>query len=146
MSTLELTVAEIDSLTTEEWECSDSARQPTPVWIFDTDTLAFLAVNEAAISAFGYSREQFLSLTILDVRPTEDIVPLVRRELRGGKHSSTLERQKYLKKDGRLVDAEVTSRELSFNGHNAEIVTILGLPSPHHGTLGRSGAIVASSQ
>jgi PAS domain S-box-containing protein len=124
MSALDLTVAEINSLTAEGWERSDSDRHPASVWIFDTDTLAFLAVNEAAVHAFGYSRKQFLSMTILDVCPIQDIVPLLRSELCQAKHSSMFERQRYLKQGGRLMDVEATSREVSFNGHSAKIVTI----------------------
>ena len=42
---------------------------PLPMWAFDPETLAFLDVNEAAVRHYGYSREEFLSMTILDIRP-----------------------------------------------------------------------------
>ena len=45
---------------------------PIPMWVFDRETLRFLAVNEAAIVHYGYSRERFLSMTILEIRPKED--------------------------------------------------------------------------
>ncbi len=45
---------------------------PIPMWVFDMETLAFIAVNDAAIEQYGYSREQFLELTVLDIRPVED--------------------------------------------------------------------------
>ena len=128
MSALDLTIREVDSVTLEQWDPFDLDRHPAPAWIFDTDTLAFLAVNQAAAHAFGYSREQLLSMTILDVRPTEEIVPMLRKELSRGGHSSTLERRRYLKRDGRVVDAEVTSRQVCFNGRCAEIVTVCEPP------------------
>ena len=57
-------------------------RCETPMWVFDTRTFAFLAVNDAAVRQYGYSREQFLSMTILDIRPVADVVPLL--TARGG--------------------------------------------------------------
>ena len=45
---------------------------PVPMWVYDRDTLRFLAVNDAAVAHYGFSREQFLSMTLLDIRPAED--------------------------------------------------------------------------
>lgn len=50
-----------------------------PAWIFDQQTLAFLAVNNVAVERYGYSREQFLHMTILDIRPAEDVPKMLRR-------------------------------------------------------------------
>lgn len=49
---------------------------PLPAWVFDRQTLAFLAVNDAAVQHFGYSPEEFLAMSIVDLRPPED-VPLL---------------------------------------------------------------------
>ncbi len=49
---------------------------PHPLWVYDVESLAFVEVNEAAIQHYGYSREQFLSMTIADIRPPEDIESL----------------------------------------------------------------------
>ena len=46
-----------------------------PMWVFDVQTFSFLEVNEAAVKQYGYSRREFLSRTILDIRPAEDIQP-----------------------------------------------------------------------
>jgi PAS domain S-box-containing protein len=46
---------------------------PLPMWVYDLDTFAFLDVNHAAMRLYGYSREEFLSMTIKDIRPPEDI-------------------------------------------------------------------------
>jgi hypothetical protein len=43
------------------------------MWVFDISTLGFIAVNEAAVRHYGYSRNEFLSMTILDIRPSEDM-------------------------------------------------------------------------
>ena len=50
---------------------------PLPMWIYDLETLAFLEVNNAAIAKYGYSRDEFLSMTIKDIRPPEDVPRLL---------------------------------------------------------------------
>ena len=52
-------------------------RHPHPMWVYDLETLAFLAVNNAAIQQYGYSREEFLAMTLKDIRPPEDIPALI---------------------------------------------------------------------
>lgn len=103
---------------------SDFDRTAAPIWIFDIKTLAFLAVNDAAVRRYGYSREQFLSMTILDIRPTEDIVPLLREELCEGRHNSDKELWRHRKKDGSVIEVAITSRDVIFNGLPAEIVMV----------------------
>ena len=50
---------------------------PHPMWVYDLETLRFLAVNDAAVRRYGYSREEFLALTIRDIRPPEDVPALL---------------------------------------------------------------------
>jgi PAS domain S-box-containing protein len=99
----------------------------TPMWVFDISTLAFVAVNDAAVRHYGYSRKEFLSLTILDIRPSEDIVPLLREIMHKGIHNSAKELRKHKKKDGRLIDVEVTRCETIFNGCVADVVSAVDL-------------------
>src|SRR5690606_7807092 len=49
------------------------AANPIPMWVFDSETLRFLEVNEAAIQHYGYSLEEFMAMTIKDIRPAEDL-------------------------------------------------------------------------
>ena len=62
-------------------------------------------------------------MTILDIRPSEDIVPLLREILHDKIHNSAKEVRKHKKKDGSLIDVEVTRREVLFNGCIADMVT-----------------------
>ncbi len=48
------------------------ARNPLPMWMFDRETLAFVQVNDAALQHYGYTRDEFLSLRVTDIRPAED--------------------------------------------------------------------------
>ena len=50
---------------------------PDPMWVYDLDTLRFLAVNKAAVAKYGYSHDEFLAMTIADIRPSEDKSALV---------------------------------------------------------------------
>lgn len=55
------------------------ARSSQPIWVYDRETLAFLEVNKAAIAAYGFSPEEFLSMTLLDIRPAEDTPEFLRQ-------------------------------------------------------------------
>jgi hypothetical protein len=83
------------------------------MWVFNTSTLAFVAVNGAAVHHYGYLRNEFLSMTI---------------------HNSSKELLNHKKKNVSLIDVEVTRRETIFDGCVAEIVIALdvtgNLPSP----------------
>ena len=115
----------------------DFDQNATPMWVFDTSTLAFVAVNDAAVNHYGYSRNEFLSMTILDIRPSEDIVPLLRDVLHQGRRNAAKRLRRYKEKDGSLLDVEVTGCEVLFNGCIAEIVTavdVTGQLSPNGGS------------
>jgi two-component system cell cycle sensor histidine kinase/response regulator CckA len=95
---------------------------PLPMWVYDLETLAFLAVNDAAIHHYGYSSDEFLSMTIKDIRPREDIPALLEHV---SKVSGTLDKAgvwRHGRKDGSVIDVEVVSHELVFAGRRAELV------------------------
>lgn len=118
----------------------DFDHDATPMWVFDIDTLAFSAVNDAAVRHYGYSRKEFLSMTILDILPTEGIAALLREILEKRTLNSTSELRKHRRKDGSVIDVEVTRCELLFNGRIADLVTAVditghrGIPSSRHET------------
>ncbi|HXO34741.1 MAG TPA: PAS domain S-box protein [Candidatus Acidoferrales bacterium] len=118
----------------------DFDHNAAPMWVFDINTLVFSAVNDAAVRHYGYSRKEFLSMTILDIRPSEDIPSLLREVLRKRALNPIKELRRHKKKDGSLIDVEVTRCEVLFNGCIADIVTAvdvtghLPVPRPHRGT------------
>ena len=95
---------------------------PVPLWVFDQETLRFLEVNEAATVQYGYSAEEFLAMTIEQIRPPED-VPRLKETLatmtpellhsRGWRH---------LRKDGSEIQTESLSHRIEFAGRPAFIV------------------------
>lgn len=95
---------------------------PHPMWVFDVRTLAFLAVNDAAMRRYGFSRSEFLSMTILDIRPNEDVLPLIHEELRDRKYNSDHERWRHRTRSGHIFDVEISSRPITFGATQAEIV------------------------
>ena len=95
---------------------------PFPMWVYDLETLSFLAVNEAVVHRYGYSEEEFLAMTIKDIRPNEDVPALLENvsEVSVGPGDSGAWRHQ--KKDGTIIDVEITSYPLSFAGRRAELV------------------------
>lgn len=98
---------------------------PQPMWVYDLNTLEFLAVNQAAIFHYGYSREEFLGMTIKDIRPQEDVPALLENISRSSVSGINLAGTwKHAKKDGTIIDVEIISHELLFGGRDAELVLI----------------------
>jgi PAS domain S-box-containing protein len=95
---------------------------PQPVWVYDRHTLRFLAVNNAAVQTYGYSRDEFLSMTILEIRPPEDVAKLLKivAALPDGRNNVGLWRHR--KKDGGILDVEITSYSFTFAGRPADFV------------------------
>ena len=94
---------------------------PNPMWVFDRATLAFLAVNEAAVHKYGYTRNEFLGMTLLDIRPAED-GPRVVEAVRSGPEEHGTSSWRHVTRDGKLLDVEITGRSLEFAGRAAELV------------------------
>ncbi|MGC2731746.1 MAG: PAS domain S-box protein, partial [Candidatus Sulfotelmatobacter sp.] len=98
---------------------------PHPTWVFDRETLCFLAVNDAAVQKYGYSREEFLAMTLKDIRPPEDVPALLEtvRALGDGNESSGVWRHRL--KDGTIIETENTSYALTFLGRAARVVVVV---------------------
>lgn len=97
-------------------------RHPLPMWVYDLKTLAFLDVNEAALEKYGYSRTEFLKMTLKDIRPQEDVERLtsdVKKKRSALQHSGEW---RHRLKDGHIIDVEINSHEVAFEGHSAALV------------------------
>ncbi len=95
---------------------------PHPMWAYDLETLAFLAVNDAALEHYGYSREEFLHMTIADIRPSEDVSALLASMARTTETVNLCGVWRHRKKDGTLIDVEISSHTLTLDGRPARIV------------------------
>ena len=95
---------------------------PLPMWVYDLDTLAFLDVNHAAMRHYGYSREEFLSMTIKDIRPPEDIPLMMKNIARLGQGVSLSGTLRHRKKDGTVIDVEIISHGSTFGQRRVRFV------------------------
>jgi PAS domain S-box-containing protein len=100
---------------------------PQPMWVVDLESYVFLAVNDAAIRHYGYSLEEFLAMKTTDIRSEEDVPRLLdqMRTIRsnpGGMGDAGI--WTHVKKDGSLVESQITWHNLSFLGRPAELVLV----------------------
>ena len=95
---------------------------PLPMWIYDLQTLAFLRVNDAAVQHYGYSLDEFMKMTIRDIRPPEDIPMLVENvaNITPGINQAGIWR--HCKKDGTVILVEIVSCPVEFEGRRSELV------------------------
>ena len=95
---------------------------PEAMLFYEIDTLKFIAVNDAAVKQYGYSKEEFSKMTVADIRPKEDI-PLFLDHLMEYKNvdlRSSL--WKHKRKDGSIIFVEITSHSINYNGKKARFV------------------------
>ena len=94
---------------------------PLPMWVFDRKTLRFLAVNEAAIQHYGYSREEFLRMTIMEIQTSAEEAK-VRDSITNPSRRPEGEIGQHHRKDGSIIDVEITSHDLNFRGTEASLI------------------------
>ena len=95
---------------------------PHAMWVYDLDTRRFLAVNNAAIQHYGYSRQEFLAMTIKDIRPPEDVKLLDEYLTNANPAFNRAGEWRHQKKDGTIINVEITSNRLDFEGRRAVFV------------------------
>ena len=98
------------------------ASNPHPMWVYDHESFAFLAVNDAAIAHYGYSREEFLAMQIFDIRPPEEAQKLRQYLVQPRPRTKRNGLWRHRLKDGRIILVEIISRSLDFAGRPAELV------------------------
>ena len=100
------------------------ALSPQPAWVYDRETLRFLEVNEAAVRSYGWTREEFLAMTIRDIRPPSaqsDFDQLLEETIDSRSHSTI---SRHRTKAGRLLRVELNSYPLDFLGRSARMVLV----------------------
>lgn len=120
--------------TREAWRRSDQQylllfdANPQPMWVFDHASKRMLAVNAAALARYGYARDQFLQLTILDIRRTLQGQRLTELQIDqdpiGSNGLRLTTRWRHALKSGELIDVEVTSSDLLWDGRPARLVVV----------------------
>lgn len=100
---------------------------PLPMWIFDFNTLQFIAVNEAAIKHYGYSKEEFLKMKLMNIRPKKEIKKFLnycKGNVSNNRHDKSYNAGvwKHQKKNGDIIEVEITRTPVIFEGHKAILV------------------------
>ena len=96
------------------------------MWVYDLETLRFLAVNKAAVRLYGYSEEEFLRMSITDIRPVEEVGFLL-QELEGIKNDTSFKPQgiwRHRLRNGETIYAEITAANQLFSGRKARLILI----------------------
>jgi PAS domain S-box-containing protein len=94
---------------------------PIPMWVYDPMTLRFLDVNDSAVDHYGYTREEFLSMSVLDIRPAEDIPALLASLTKEDGRDFSRHRTK----DGSIIDVEILSHPIGSEEMGARVVTVI---------------------
>jgi two-component system cell cycle sensor histidine kinase/response regulator CckA len=113
-----------------EREIAEAARRyrllfesnPQPMWAYDRQSLRFLAVNDSAVESYGYTREEFLEMTLADIRPEEDIPKLLEATAVPATGLRTEGPWRHRKKDGTVITVEITEHPLTIDDRDACLV------------------------
>ncbi|GLQ46312.1 hypothetical protein GCM10007862_13630 [Dyella lipolytica] len=119
---------------TEQWEARQQQAEsehrfrslfehnPLPFWVFDASSLRFLEVNDAAVRAYGYTREEFLAMTIMDIRDPEDHAKVAEdlASPREARHPAKVWTHKT--KEGKSIDVRIHTADIAFNGCPARLI------------------------
>jgi diguanylate cyclase (GGDEF)-like protein/PAS domain S-box-containing protein len=97
---------------------------PNPMWVYDADSYAYLAVNEAAVRHYGYTREEFLAMSIFDVRPPQSIPAMLENIASLPTPHRYAGEWEHRKKDGTPIFVEVSSQQIDFGGRAARLVLV----------------------
>lgn len=105
------------------------ATAPVPMWVFDAETRRFLTVNETAVQDYGYSTEEFLSMTLFDIR-TDSEQDRLRNHLNGIGTSPKATWQ-HRRKDGSTLSVNVVSKPIQYAGRDARFVVVQDISAQH---------------
>jgi PAS domain S-box-containing protein len=101
---------------------------PIPLLVIDAETLMFLSVNASAVRQYGYSREEFARMSILDIRPPEDAeIALSRVAANPEVRSQRSGPYRHRRRDGSIVIVDIVSRDFEFAGRHARLVLAIDI-------------------
>lgn len=93
---------------------------PAPMWVYEIETMRFLDVNEAAIRHYGYSREEFLKLTIRDIRHPNDFENFMQRQ----REPLQTETVRHFKKDHSMIHVDIQTSDIDYRNVAARLVLV----------------------
>jgi diguanylate cyclase (GGDEF)-like protein/PAS domain S-box-containing protein len=125
---LSLTVSDVTALKKRE----ESFRllfdnNPMPMWVFDTETIGFVSVNDAAVQHYGYSRAAFLRMKLQDIWPQDEWVTHTQALQQIGDNNYSSRNWRHLKADGSEIQVMTFGRRVSFEGRDGFLVAIVDI-------------------
>ena len=108
------------------------SHNPLPTWVFDCETLLCLQVNDAAVKQYGYSTAEFERMTILDFRPATEHAAFLEYIRQPGATRIRKTNWKHVRKDGKLIDAEVIAHRLEYAGRPVHLVVAQDIGERQH--------------
>ena len=100
------------------------ANNPQPMWIFNLETLEFLEINQATIDLYGYTREEFMTMTIKDIRPAEEVSKILKSVQVTTDDVNSVGEWKHIKKNGDIIIVDVTVVPVVSKGRKARHVMV----------------------
>jgi len=97
---------------------------PHPMFVYDTGTLELLDVNDEAIRHYGYERQEFLGLSLVELRPIEDIAAIHHHPDGIEESRAGTSRARHRRRDGKILDVEVSAHDVRYGGHSARVVLV----------------------
>ena len=97
---------------------------PFPKWVYDVETLRFLAVNDAAVRHYGYTREELLGLTAAEIHPAEELPALAKAVAFGNPSFEHPSPWKHRRKDGTVIDVEVSWHPFVVEGRKSQMAVM----------------------
>ncbi len=94
---------------------------PVPTWVIDQDTFKFLDVNKAAVAHYGYSYDEFLSMTAVDIRPHDEKKRFINLD-RSKDHFGARGLWKHIRKDGTIINVEISLDNIIFDGRPCSLI------------------------
>ena len=98
------------------------SNHPNPMWVIDAKTLGLLDVNDAALEKYGYTRNEFLALTIKDIHPSEEVTHLIKALEQKRPVLDHPGDWRHCLKNGQIIDVEITKHAFDFEGHKAMLI------------------------
>ncbi|MGH9946158.1 MAG: PAS domain S-box protein [Pyrinomonadaceae bacterium] len=98
---------------------------PNPIFVFDLETLQILAANDESTNHYGYSREEFLEMTLKDLRPPDEVPFLLSQiDVTAASQGKTLHSTRHRKKDGTIIEVEIAAHPIMFGGRPARLTLV----------------------
>ena len=134
---LRIKLAERLSKTTQDLQDSEQRREllfsanPYAMWIYDCESLRFLEVNDAAVKTYGYSPEEFRQMTLVDIRPAEDVAAFL--EVVGKKYDGYRKGGiwRHRRKDGSILFVEIMGFEFQQRGVREKLILAFDVTERH---------------